>query len=186
MTFWLAGSMGQLFSGFLQAAAYTNLNGVNGFAGWRWLFIVDGIITLPLAIAGFIFFPNLPQGGKKTWWTSEAEHLLSVKRMEAIGRRGKEPWSWAKARRIASSWHSYLLRMCFCIPHLIPALIVMLALLYIVWNNGGPQVAMGYWLKSFDKTPPPVPGTSFTVPQINNREFGPLQTIRYGSLMLPI
>jgi ACS family pantothenate transporter-like MFS transporter len=28
---------------------------------------------------------------------------------------------------------------------------------------------MGYWLKSFNKKPPPVPGKSYTVPQINNR-----------------
>lgn len=110
MTFWLAGSIGQLFSGFLQAAAYTNLDGVEGRAGWRWLFIIDGIITIPLALAGFIFFPNLPQSGKKTWWTSEEEHVLSVKRMEAIGRAGEEPWSMAKARRILTSWHTYLLR----------------------------------------------------------------------------
>jgi hypothetical protein len=40
MIFWLAGSIGQMFSGFLQAAAYTNLSGVGGYAGWRWLFII--------------------------------------------------------------------------------------------------------------------------------------------------
>jgi ACS family pantothenate transporter-like MFS transporter len=156
MVFWLAGSIGQLFSGFLQAAAYTNLSGVSGHAGWRWLFIVDGIITLPLAVLGFVFFPNLPQGGKKTWWTSEAEHILSVKRMQAIGRAGKEPWTRAKAKRILLSWHTYLL-----------------PLLYVVWNNGEPQAAMGYWLKSFNKHPPPVPGVSFTVPQINNCVYSP-------------
>lgn len=33
MIFWLAGSVGSLFSGFLQSAAYTNLNGTNGYAG---------------------------------------------------------------------------------------------------------------------------------------------------------
>jgi len=27
---------------------------------------------------------------------------------------------------------------------------------------------MGYWLKSFNKKPYPVPGVTFTVPQINN------------------
>jgi len=151
MIFWLAGSIGQLFSGFLQAAAYTNLNGVDGHAGWRWLFIIDGIITLPLALFGYLFFPNLPQGGKRTWWITEAEHVLSVKRMNAIGRAGKQPWSWAKAKRILLSWHTYLL-----------------PLLYIVWNNGSPQAGMGYWLKSFNKKPAPLPGTTFTVPQINN------------------
>ncbi|KAJ5369187.1 major facilitator superfamily domain-containing protein, partial [Penicillium cataractarum] len=151
MIFWLAGSIGQLFSGFLQAAAYTNLNDVQGRAGWRWLFIIDGIITLPLAVAGYFFFPNLPQGGKKTWWITEEEHQLSVKRMQEIGRAGKEPWTKAKARRIFSSWHTYLL-----------------PLLYVVWNNGWPQVGMGYWLKSFNANPAPVPGTSFSVAQINN------------------
>ena len=110
MIFWLAGSIGTLFSGFLQAAAYTNLNGVAGHAGWRWLFIIDGIFTLPLAVLGFLFFPNLPQGGKRTWWTTESEHILSVERMRAIGRAGKEPWTLAKAKRIFSSWHTYLLR----------------------------------------------------------------------------
>jgi len=151
MIFWLAGAIGQLFSGFLQAAAYTNLDGVSGRAGWKWLFVVDGIITLPLAAAGYLFFPNLPQGGKKTWWTTEAEHTLSVERMKAIGRAGKEPWSRAKAKRILLSWHTYLLPM-----------------LYVIWNNGSPQPAMGYWLKSFNKKPPPLPGTHFSVAQINN------------------
>ncbi|KAH8659763.1 allantoate permease [Xylariales sp. PMI_506] len=151
MIFWLAGSIGTLFSGILQAAAYTNLDGVKGYAGWRWLFIVDGIITLPLATAGFLFFPNLPQGGKKTWWTTEAEHVLSVKRMQAIKRAGKTPWTKEKAKRILLSWHTYLL-----------------PLLYIVWNNAFPLAAMGYWLKSFNATPAPVPGVSFTVAQIND------------------
>ena len=110
MVFWLAGSIGSLFSGFLQAAAYTNLNGVYSRAGWRWLFIIDGIFTIPLAVAGYFFFPNLPQSGQKTWWITDEEHILSVKRMQAIGRAGREPWSVAKAKRIFLSWHTYLLR----------------------------------------------------------------------------
>jgi ACS family pantothenate transporter-like MFS transporter len=165
MIFWLAGSIGQLFSGFLQAAAYTNLSGIGGLAGWRWLFIIDGIITIPLAILGFAFFPNLPQGGKRTWWTTEAEHVLSIKRMQAIGRAGKQPWSKAKAKRIFFSWHTYFLPM-----------------LYVIWNNGGPQPAMGYWLKSFDKKPAPLPGVTFTVPQINDCKSWPHFIKKSGDL----
>ncbi|KAH0359669.1 MFS general substrate transporter, partial [Aureobasidium melanogenum] len=151
MIFWLAGSVGNMFSGFLQAAAYKNLNGVHGHAGWRWLFIIDGIITIPLALMGYIFFPNLPQSGKKTWWITEKEHHLSSERMKAVGRVGKQPWTKAKVRSILLSWHTYLL-----------------PLLYIVWNNGSPQAGMGYWLKSFNAHPAPVPGRHYTVPQINN------------------
>ncbi|KAL1604803.1 hypothetical protein SLS60_004343 [Paraconiothyrium brasiliense] len=151
MIFWLAGTVGNMFSGFLQAAAYTNLNGVHGLSGWRWLFLVDGIITVPLALMGFLFFPNLPQGGKKTWWTTEAEHELSISRMKAIGRAGKQPWTKDKVKRVLLSWHTYFL-----------------PLLYVIWNNGSPQPAMGFWLKSFNKKPYPVPEKHFSVPQINN------------------
>lgn len=127
MIFWLAGSIGNMFSGFLQAAAYTNLNGVHGHAGCkfltpprsitvadqaagRWLFIIDGIITLPLAVAGYFFFPTLPQDGVKTWWTTEREHEISIERMKAIGRAGKEKWTKAKLKSILLSWHTYFLR----------------------------------------------------------------------------
>ncbi|KAG4416248.1 hypothetical protein IFR04_010594 [Cadophora malorum] len=152
MIFWLAGSIGQMFSGFLQAAAYKNLNGVHGHEGWRWLFIIDGIITIPLAVMGYLFFPNLPQGGIKTWWTTQSEHELSVSRLKAVGRAGKQPWTLAKVKKIAFSWHTWTL------PNL-----------YVLWNNPYAQPAMGYWLKSFNpKIEPPVPGVSFTVPEINN------------------
>ncbi|EPE08955.1 allantoate permease [Ophiostoma piceae UAMH 11346] len=151
MIFWLSGSIGKIFSGFLQAAAYENLDGVHGMSGWRWLFIVDGLITLPLALLGFAFFPNLPQSGERTWWLTEAEQKLSFDRMKAIGRAGKQPWTREKVRTIFRSWHTYLL-----------------PILYILWNNGSYQNAMGYWLKSFNQDPPPVPGVSFTVGQINN------------------
>ncbi|RAO67586.1 uncharacterized protein BHQ10_003598 [Talaromyces amestolkiae] len=151
MIFWLAGSVGQLFSGFLQSAAYTNLDGVYGRAGWRWLFIIDGIITFPLAVAGYFFFPNLPHSGIKTWYITEEEQEISVKRMKSIGRAGKAPWTKAKVKALLTSWHTYLL-----------------PLLYVIWNNGSLQPAMGYWLKSFNKTPPPVPGTHYSISQINN------------------
>ncbi|KAJ5897029.1 uncharacterized protein N7473_006428 [Penicillium subrubescens] len=152
MIFWLAGSIGQLFSGFLQAAAYTNLDGVQGRAGWRWLFIIDGIITLPLAVAGYLFFPNLPQGGKRPGGRlKQSINFLS----DGCRRSAELAKSHGLRRRLKEFFQAG-------IP------IFYVSLLYIVWNNGWPQVGMGYWLKSFNKKPAPLPGTSFSIPQINN------------------
>lgn len=77
----------------------------------RWLFIIDGIITLPLAVLGYVFFPNLPQDGKKTGWVTDRERIISVQKMDAVGRAGKQPWTRGKVRSILFSWHTWLLRM---------------------------------------------------------------------------
>jgi MFS transporter, ACS family, pantothenate transporter len=47
-------------TGFLASGVVEHLDGVDGLAGWRWLFIVCAIITFPVSIYGFIFFPSLP------------------------------------------------------------------------------------------------------------------------------
>ncbi|KAF3035342.1 hypothetical protein E8E12_006713 [Didymella heteroderae] len=51
--FHASSAVAAMFSGYLQAAVYKGLNGVNGFAGWQWLFIMDGIISAPICLAGF-------------------------------------------------------------------------------------------------------------------------------------
>jgi hypothetical protein len=37
----------------------------------RWLFIIDAIITLPIAIAGFFFLPGAPLQDKRSWWLTD-------------------------------------------------------------------------------------------------------------------
>jgi MFS transporter, ACS family, pantothenate transporter len=49
--FFASAFIGSMFSGYLQAAVYNGLDG-HGLRGWRWLFIMDGIITLPMALWG--------------------------------------------------------------------------------------------------------------------------------------
>ncbi|KAG7102851.1 Pantothenate transporter liz1 like protein [Verticillium longisporum] len=85
---WFMGnSLGSMFSGYLQAAAYRNLDGVYGRAGWRWLFIVQGIITLPLAFLGFAFWPGLPSSPRRWFFTAE-DHALAVKRIPTVENEG--------------------------------------------------------------------------------------------------
>ncbi|KAM5515570.1 vitamin H transporter [Fusarium oxysporum f. sp. phaseoli] len=85
---WFMGnSLGSMFSGYLQAAAYRNLNGVFGRAGWRWLFIVQGIITLPLAFLGFVVWPGLPTSPRR-WYMTEEEHALALKRIPTVEKEG--------------------------------------------------------------------------------------------------
>ncbi|CEP60455.1 Vht1p LALA0_S01e11276g [Lachancea lanzarotensis] len=53
--------LGGVTSGLLQARTYKDLNGVHGLAGWRWMFLIDGIaISIPCAIIGYFVIPGVP------------------------------------------------------------------------------------------------------------------------------
>lgn len=41
------GAVGSILSSVLAAATFTNLDGVRGLAGWRWLFVIDAVISEP-------------------------------------------------------------------------------------------------------------------------------------------
>lgn len=130
--FHASSALGTMFSGYLMAAVY-KLNGRNGFHGWQWLFIVDTVISLPVAIAGFFLIPDVPEI-TRAWYFSPQEVALARKRMELEGRANRAPYTKAKFKKIFSSWHLYLLTA-----------------LYIFFNNGNGalgQPAMQLWLKS--------------------------------------
>ncbi|KAI5478899.1 MFS general substrate transporter [Pseudohyphozyma bogoriensis] len=94
-----------IISGYLQAAAYRNLNGVHGLAGWRWLFIVDGAYTVPIALIGYLTFPGIPSSRKK-WVFSEEEWALAKSRMpKDHSQAGKYTWSTVKRGLTSRIWY---------------------------------------------------------------------------------
>ena len=51
-----------MFGGLLGAGILGNLDGAQGIAGWRWLFIVEGVITIGVAIvAMFVGSPKVKE-----------------------------------------------------------------------------------------------------------------------------
>lgn len=52
--FVISGVLGQMFSGYLQAALFSGMQGKGGLAAWRWLFIFDFLLAVPVAIYGFV------------------------------------------------------------------------------------------------------------------------------------
>ncbi|ADV25066.1 hypothetical protein I305_06745 [Cryptococcus gattii E566] len=53
-------SIGSMLAGALQAAIYNSMDGRNGISGWRWMFIIDGIVTLVVSFAGLVLIPDFP------------------------------------------------------------------------------------------------------------------------------
>ncbi|KAK5729768.1 hypothetical protein LTR17_011634 [Elasticomyces elasticus] len=122
-----------MFSGYLQAGVYKGLNGTHGLAGWQWLFIMDGVISTPIAIAGFFLIPDLPENSRAFYLTKD-QIAMAQKRMADIGRAPRTKLGWSAFRRIFGRWHVYLL-----------------TILYIIFINTGPSSSVNpfsLWLKS--------------------------------------
>ncbi|WRT70135.1 uncharacterized protein IL334_007129 [Kwoniella shivajii] len=68
--------IGNAFGG-LFALAILELDGAHGLEGWRWLFIVEGILTVGLAIIFATFIPNKPKTIR--WLTPQEKDQLQYR-----------------------------------------------------------------------------------------------------------
>ncbi|KAH6957896.1 retrograde regulation protein 2 [Ilyonectria sp. MPI-CAGE-AT-0026] len=99
-----SGLAGGMFGGLLQSGIHKSMNGLHGLPGWRWLFIIDGIITLPVAIYGYVLFPDTPA-------TTTAPYLSAEEKQLAIARVpiSEDPPVLNKefAKTVFNSWYFY-------------------------------------------------------------------------------
>lgn len=83
--FWTAYQSTQIVSAFL-AYGILRLRGRNGFAGWQWLFALEGMLTGLIGIASYFYIPPSPTQsasrfrGKDGWFT-EIEEKIMVNRV---------------------------------------------------------------------------------------------------------
>ncbi|KFA55227.1 hypothetical protein S40293_09854 [Stachybotrys chartarum IBT 40293] len=76
---------GSATSGFLQAAVHSTLDGRLGLAGWRWMYIICGCMSLPVALSVWWLLPNLPHN-TKAWYITEEDKALTLHRSAMQGK----------------------------------------------------------------------------------------------------
>lgn len=74
-------SIGSFFGGYVASGVYTGLNGVNGRAGWRWVFIIDGVISIGLILFQVFFFPDRLSNRKPDFILNEDDIHYLKKRL---------------------------------------------------------------------------------------------------------
>lgn len=73
----ITGFFGQATSGFMQAAIYDSLNNVHGIAGWRWMYIICGCMSVPVAFSVWFLLPDYPHN-TKSWYLTEEDIQLAI------------------------------------------------------------------------------------------------------------
>ncbi|KAK8129061.1 hypothetical protein PG984_010169 [Apiospora sp. TS-2023a] len=82
--FYVGLSLGTLTAGLIQAGASARLNGVNGLAGWRWMYIVCALITIPIGMLGYFVIPGTPDQPNRLVLT-EADVTIGEARLKRAG-----------------------------------------------------------------------------------------------------
>ncbi|KAK8125162.1 MFS general substrate transporter [Apiospora kogelbergensis] len=104
---------GPLFSGLL-AYAIQNLEGTRGYPGWRWVFIIEGLMTVVFSIPVIIFCPNFPHQAQ-SWFLKPTERERVLAHLEAS--RGVETRSSASDQvsicKVLVDWRIHLFTLCF-------------------------------------------------------------------------
>ncbi|KZV73871.1 allantoate permease [Peniophora sp. CONT] len=82
--FWMSSDICAIVSSFLSYGIL-HLRGVAGKEGWRWLFLIEGLITLSIGLATFFMMPPSPSQ-TRTWfrpngWFTEREEYIVVSRV---------------------------------------------------------------------------------------------------------
>ncbi|KAK1570108.1 major facilitator superfamily transporter [Colletotrichum navitas] len=85
------------FAGLIAAGVFHGLEGAHGLEGWRWLFILQGAVTLAIALAACFTLPDEPL---TTRWLTPAERQLAHARIErdTVGAARVPSSTWAGLR----------------------------------------------------------------------------------------
>ncbi|KAG4258008.1 hypothetical protein FPRO04_09146 [Fusarium proliferatum] len=97
--FTVAGQVGKMFAGAMMAAIHESMEGHAGLEGWQWVFLIDGIITLPVAIFGFLFFPDVPEYTDASY-LSDKERQLALDRLPPKKEDGHDIQAWSLVKRV--------------------------------------------------------------------------------------
>ncbi|SPO04361.1 related to transporter protein [Cephalotrichum gorgonifer] len=111
--FVVSGVLGQMFSGYLQAALFTGMEGKGGMPAWRWLFIFDFILCIPVVIYGIVCYPDTPHT-TTAFWLTEWERQRARERIEEEGRMPVGKMDWSVIKRIFGSWQVYAFTLAYC------------------------------------------------------------------------
>ncbi|KAK1756621.1 major facilitator superfamily domain-containing protein [Echria macrotheca] len=137
--FWTSLSVTGIITSLL-AFALLHLRGINGWGGWRWLFLVEGLITLIVGVASFFLMPASAVQ-TKTWfrpngWFTDREVSIAVNRVlrddpskgDMHNRQAITPRRLWEALKDYDLWPLYLIGLIEFIPSTPPTQYITLTL----------------------------------------------------------
>ncbi|KAK4454852.1 phthalate transporter [Podospora aff. communis PSN243] len=104
--FYSGNALANMFGGIIGAAVLGNMDGAQGIAGWRWLFIIEGVVTIGFAFVVYFVLPDYP---KTTRWLSDEERAFAQWRLlQDINETDEAKSVWAGLKLALLDYRLYL------------------------------------------------------------------------------
>jgi MFS family permease len=109
--FFSAASMAGAFSGLL-AYLIVKMDGVGGYEGWRWIFILEGILTVVVAVFAFFLLHDFPETAsfltaeEKAWAVHRLRYQGSSRSTRKVAE--SEHFEWKYVVKALSDWQLYV------------------------------------------------------------------------------
>lgn len=86
MGIWHAGNIiSNVFSGLLAAAILTNMDGIAHLRAWQWFILLEGIVSILVALIAFWFLPNFPDNTSRRWFSEEEAEMAKYRQFVSAG-----------------------------------------------------------------------------------------------------
>lgn len=113
--FYFSSAASGAFSGLL-AAGITKMDGLGGQAGWRWIFIMEGIISVVIGVSCFLLLPDSPSLSGR-WLKPDEQRFLNLIHQATRGSardqltepgQKKRLVKWSTVKAVLTDHHLYL------------------------------------------------------------------------------
>lgn len=112
--FYSGSSLANMFGGLIAAGVLNDLEGAHGIQGWRWLFIIEGTITIGVALIAIFVLPDFPA---TTRWLSEDERLYAQWRLVSDANESDDNKSTSVWIGVKQAFSDYRLYICILLQH---------------------------------------------------------------------
>ncbi|KAI5927851.1 putative MFS transporter [Camillea tinctor] len=108
--FYCASALSGAFSGLL-AAGIAQMDGLRGYTGWQWIFLIEGSVTVVLGIMCFFLLVDSPRHSSRWLDPDEIRFLelqIFIKQGGKFSEESKENFRWRDIKAIAMNWRLWM------------------------------------------------------------------------------
>ena len=115
-----SGSAGGMFGGYIQTGVHSSLDGKCGMPGWKWMFVIDFIITIPIAVLGYFLLPGSPEKPRHSLFLSPKDYEYCKRRMQVVKNvESINTFNYSIFKRSLYSWQFYIFGLGYVLSQLV-------------------------------------------------------------------